>query len=169
MIRKINTKAPLQRKIDLIIEQFEVSHQNKANRALQWLCIPLITFGILGMVWSIPFPHLTFLGRYNGFVNWASFIIAFAIYYYYKLSPLLSYGILLFVFACSAGIVTLENLHKSNSWPEMGLVCLGLALIGVIVKVVGVKMEHTAPDGATFAKSLLDGPLWLTYLLFRKA
>src|SRR5690606_16134611 len=98
-------------KIDTIIENYSALHQHPANRFIQWFCIPLLTFGLLGFIWSIPFPQLAFLGKYSGYLNWASFLIAFSIYYYLKVSPLLSYGILLMVFAFSAGIVTLEKFY----------------------------------------------------------
>ncbi|MBC8054242.1 MAG: DUF962 domain-containing protein [Sphingobacteriaceae bacterium] len=157
------------RKINNILDDFDKAHTSPSNRFLQWIYIPLLTFGLLGLVWSIPFPHLEFLGRYNGFVNWASFLIAFAIYYYYKVSPLLSYGILLIVFAFSAGIVGLEKAHINNNWPMMGTVCLLIFTLGLILQFAGSGSE-TKPTGfSPQMKTLLDSPLWLMSLIFRKA
>ena len=155
-------------KAERIIEDFTRSHQNPINRAIQWICIPLLAFGILGLVWSIPFPHLDFLGRYNGFVNWASFLIAVSIYYYLKLSPLLSYGVLFLVFAFSAGIVSLEKLHNNQNWPTMGTVCLGILIVGLVLQFIGYKNEDKTPSLSDNIKSLIDGPLWLMHNIFKK-
>jgi uncharacterized membrane protein YGL010W len=161
-------KQPLNSKVSLIIDDYSAFHKNSTNRILQWICIPFLTFGVLGIVWSIPFPYLAFLGKYNGFVNWASFLIAFSIYYYYKMSPILSYGILLFVFAFSAGIVGLEKLHTQSSWPQMGSVCMGVFVVGLILQFIGYKYEGTTPSLSSNFKLLLNGPLWLMYMLFKK-
>ncbi|MEJ6979590.1 Mpo1-like protein [Pedobacter sp. P351] len=156
------------KEIHTVIQDFSEAHKNPVNSSLQWICISLLTFGILGIVWSVPFPNLSFLGKYNGFVNWASFLIAFSIYYYYKLSPILSYGILLFVFAFSAGIVGLEKLHTNQNWPTMGAVCLGVFMLGLMLQFFGYKYEGKTPGFSSNIKSLLNGPIWLMYKLFSK-
>ena len=129
------------RPVDKLFAKFSESHQNPTNKLIHWICVPLITFSLLGLVWAIPFPHMDFLGKYNGFVNWASFLIGFSIYYYYRLSPVISYGMLLFVFAASAGIVALEKLHNNAGWPEMWQVCLIIFVLAWIGQFWGHKIE----------------------------
>ena len=138
-------------------------------KLIHWICVPLIVFSLLGLVWSIPFPHLAFLGKYNGFVNWASFLLAFAIYYYYKLSPVLSYAMLLVVFAFSAGIVALEKMHTNNGWPTMWQVCLIIFIVSWIGQFIGHKIEGKKPSFINDIKFLLIGPIWLLHFLFKKA
>lgn len=155
--------------VDKVLSQYSKAHQNPTNKALQWLYVPLITFGLLGLIWAIPFPHLDFLGRYNGFVNWASFVIAFSIYYYYKLSPLLSYGMLLVVFAFSAGIVSLEKLHSNHGWPQLPQVCLIIFILGLFFQFIGYKAEGKIPSFRDNLAFLLTGPMWLIQQLLKKA
>ena len=162
-------KESLQRPIDSLIAEHARVHQNPINRSLQWVYIPLLTFGLLGMIWAIPFPRLSFLGQYNGFVNWASFVIAFSIYYYYKMSPVLSYGILLVVFAFSAAIVGLEKLHSNQQWPSMGLVCGAIFFLGLALQFIGLKKEDKWPSFSSQLKALITNPLSLMYLIFKKA
>ena len=162
-------KESLQRPIDAVIVEHDRIHQNPINRTLQWVYIPLLTFGVLGMVWAIPFPHLDFLGKYNGFVNWASFLIAFSIYYYYRLSPVLSYGILLIVFAFSAAIVGLEKLHANHNWPSLGIVCAGIFFIGLVFQLIGFRKEAKVPPFEAYIKHFLTNPIALMYLAFKKA
>jgi uncharacterized membrane protein YGL010W len=156
------------RKVDLVLENFDSYHQHPNNRSIQWLCILLLTFGFLGIVWAIPFPKLEFLGRYNGYVNWASFLIAFSIYYYYKLSPVLSYGILLIVFAFSACIVTLERLHREQGIPSMALICLTAFTVGLILQFAGHRFEGRSLSLAQQFRTLLNGPLWLMARIFQR-
>ena len=67
------------RPVDIYFDKYAESHQNPTNKLIHWVCVPLIVFSLLGLVWAIPFPYIKFLGQYNGFVNWASFLIAFSI------------------------------------------------------------------------------------------
>ena len=65
------------RKVDVYFDKYSESHQNHTNEVIHWICVPLIVFSLFGLVWEIPFPHLEFLGRYNAYLNFASFLIAF--------------------------------------------------------------------------------------------
>src|SRR5690554_3662671 len=106
-MRKVDSRGP-KRNADTLLDKYTYNYAGDASGVLRWIFIPLITFGAFGLIWSIPFPHLPFLGKFNGFVNWASFVVAFSIYYYYKLSPTLSYGMLLIFGLFSYFIVQLE-------------------------------------------------------------
>jgi uncharacterized membrane protein YGL010W len=124
---------------------------------------------LFGLVWAIPFPYLEFLGKYNGYVNWASFLIAFAIYYYYKLSPVLSYLMLLLMMFFSAGIVSLEKMHNTAGWPQMWQICLGIFIISWIGQFIGHKIEGKKPSFLDDIKFLLIGPIWLLHFILKKA
>ena len=157
------------RPIDKVIDEYSQFHSHPTNKLIQYITIPLILFSLLGLIWAIPFPHLDFIGKYNGFVNWASFVIAFSIYYYYRLSPVLSYGVLLLVFALSAGIVTLEKLHSTNNWPEMWQVCLGVLIPVILLQYLGYRGEKAFPSIVQSLRNILISPLWLFYTIFKKA
>lgn len=155
------------RPVENVLEEYNAFHSHPTNRLIQYITIPLLLFGFLGLVWSIPFPHLVFLGKYNGFVNWASFIIAFSIYYYYRLSPGLSYVALLLVFALSAGIVSLEKLEKLGFMP-MTQVCLLVFVIAILLQWIGYRAEGKFPGLGRNFKNLLVAPLWLASEIFKK-
>lgn len=157
------------RPVDAYFNKYSESHQNHTNELIHWICVPLIVFSLFGLVWAIPFPHLGFLGRYNGYINWASFLIAFAIYFYYKLSPILSYAMLLIIMVFSIGIVGLEKLHRLNNWPEMWQVCLGIFIVAWIGQFIGHKIEGKKPSFLDDIKFLLIGPIWLLHFAFKKA
>ena len=158
----------LKRPVDIYFDKYAESHQNPNNEIIHWICVPLIVFSILGLVWSIPFPYLKFLGRYNGYFNWASFLVALSVYYYYKLSPVLSYLMLLILFAFSYLIIDLQNWHNTGG-PALWQVSLVLFVLAWIGQFIGHKIEGKKPSFLDDLKFLLIGPIWLLHFILKKA
>jgi len=145
-----------ERKIDILFREYGATRQHPSNLLIQFVCIPLILFSVLGLAWSVPFPHLDFLGRYNGFLNWASFLIAFLGYYYYRLSPVLSYMMLLLIFAMSLIVVQFEKWALTGG-PALWLVCL----MASAALFIGQKIEGKQTPLLSRVKFMLIGPIWL--------
>jgi uncharacterized membrane protein YGL010W len=155
------------RKIDILFDKYSESHQNPRNKLIHWVCVPLIVFSIIGLVSAIPFPQLGFLGKYNMYINWFSIVMAVCIYYYLKLSPILSYLMLFFFGICYFFVVQLEYVEKAGGlklW-ESSLFIFVLAWIG---QFIGHKIEGKKPLFLDDLKFLLIGPLWLLILLLKK-
>ncbi len=36
--------------------EYGESHQNDTNEIIHWICVPLIFFSVMGLIWSIPVP-----------------------------------------------------------------------------------------------------------------
>jgi uncharacterized membrane protein YGL010W len=161
------TAATAKRPVDVYFDKYAESHQNSTNKTIHWICVPLIVFSLLGLVWAIPFPYLKFLGSYNGFFNWASFLIGFSVYYYYKLSPVLSYLMLLLIFAFCYGIMELDTLQKAGG-PALWLVCLVIFVVSWIGQFIGHKIEGKKPSFLDDIKFLLIGPIWLLHFILKK-
>lgn len=160
-------KTQQKSEVDVLFDKYAESHQNHSNEIIHWICVPLIVFSLLGLVWAIPFPHLEFLGRYNGYLNWASFLIAFSIYYYYRLSPVMSYLMLLIIFAMSIGIVQLEKWEAAGG-PALWLVCLVIFIVSWIGQFIGHKIEGKKPSFLDDVKFLLIGPIWLLHFICKR-
>jgi uncharacterized membrane protein YGL010W len=156
------------RQVDTYFDKYAESHQNPTNKIIHWICVPLIVFSLLGLVWSIPFPHLTFLGQYSRYVNWATFLILFSIIYYFRLSPALAVAMLLVIFVFAAIIVTLEKLHNEQGWPAMWQVCLAIFFLSWIGQFIGHKIEGKKPSFLDDLRFLLIGPIWLWHFIFKK-
>ncbi len=153
------------RPIDVVINQYDIFHQKPVNRIFNYICIPVIMFSVLGFIWSLPFPQLKFLGVYNGYLNWASFVIAFSIYYYMRLSPIMSYILLLFVFAITFGITQLQAVDKGYLLPQ---VCIFLFVTANVIQFVGYRIEGKKPTFSDEFKFILTAPLWLLSLVMKK-
>lgn len=152
------------REVDVLFDRYAESHQNPVNEVIHWFCVPLIIFSLLGLVWSVPFPHLAFLGRYNGFLNWASFLIAFSGYYYYRLSPVLSYMMILIVFAMALVVVQMEKWALAGG-PSIWMVCGVIFVLAWIGQFIGHKIEGKKPSFLEDVKFLLVGPIWLLHFI----
>jgi uncharacterized membrane protein YGL010W len=157
------------RLVDVYFDKYSESHQNHTNEIIHWICVPSIVFSLFGLVWAIPFPHIEILGRFNGYVNWASFLMTFSLYYYYRLSPVLTYFMIILIMFFSAGIVTLEKMHNTAGWPQMWEVCLGIFVLAWIGQFIGHKIEGKKPSFLDDLKFLLIGPIWLLHFILKKA
>ena len=155
------------RPIDQYFNQYAEHHQNPTNKLIHWICVPLIVFSIFGLVWAIPFPHLKFLGIYNGYFNWASFLLAFSIYYYYKLSPVLSYFMLFILMGFSYGIIELAEWQKTGG-PALWLICLVIFVLSWIGQFIGHKIEGKKPSFLDDLRFLLIGPAWLLHFILKR-
>lgn len=165
--KQILTPKVEKREIDVLFDKYAESHQNHNNELIHWICVPLIVFSLLALVWAIPFPHLEFLGKYNGFVNWASFLIAFSIFFYYKLSPVMSYFMLIMVFIMSFFVVMLEKWEQSGG-PAMWQSALVIFVLSWIGQFIGHKIEGKKPSFLEDVKFLLIGPIWLLHFICKK-
>lgn len=162
----MNSKTE-KRPIDVLFDKYAESHQNHTNKTIHWICVPLIVFSLLGLVWQIPFPKLAFLGKYVDFLNWASFLIAFAVYYYYTLSRVLSFLMLWIISAMSYGIVQIElafGLGSSTAY----LIYFSIFILAWVGQFIGHKIEGKKPSFLDDVKFLLIGPIWLLHFICKK-
>jgi uncharacterized membrane protein YGL010W len=157
----------LARPVDAYFAKYAESHQNPVNKTIHWVCVPLIVFSLLGLVWAIPFPYLKWLGTYNGVFNWASFLIAFAIYYYYKLSPTLSYFMLIIVMLFCYLITLLQQWQMSGG-PQLWQSCAVIFVLSWAGQFIGHKTEGKKPSFMDDLKFLLIGPIWLLHFVLQR-
>lgn len=156
-----------QKPFEILFEKYTASHQNQANKILTWFSVPIMIFALIGLAWSIPFPHLGFLGQYNGYINWASLVIAFSIYFYIKISPILSYIMLLVEFIFSFFVIQVDGLLKAGGM-FTGSLCLVLIILMLIIQFVGQTIERKQYSFNNVVKFQFYGPIWLLSLLLKK-
>ncbi|MBD1388451.1 DUF962 domain-containing protein [Neiella sp. HB171785] len=140
-----------------LLDEYGDSHQNATNKLIHWLCVPVIFFTVVALVWSLPFPL-----KVHPWLNWATVILVPVLIYYWRLSPMLMLGMLLFSGLCCA-ICALW----SATWPlwQFAIAVFVLAWIG---QFIGHKIEGKKPSFFTDVFFLLIGPAWLMHFLFRK-
>jgi hypothetical protein len=140
----------------------------RRNKAWYAALLTLTFFGVMGLVWMIPFPKFDFLVQMNAhtFLNWGSFYIAIIVYCYLKLAPTLSYIILFCIAIMSYFIVQLEYVERDGG-PTVVLICTSIAAISLIGLWLLAKNEKNV-NGKDFIKFLTIGPIWLWSKVFQK-
>src|SRR5690606_25641707 len=121
--------------------------------------IALAFFGVMGLIWMIPFPKLGFLVRMNmdTFLNWGSLCTSIIIYLYLRLAPTLSYAMLFPIGVMSFCIVQLEYVERDGG-PAVWLVCTVLTLVGIIGAVFQAKKEPTQDPPEAIRRVLTLAP-----------
>lgn len=152
------------RRIDALLAEYGESHQNATNKAIHWICVPLIFFSVIGMIASIPSNMLySFMGE-SPYANWATVVLVLAIIYYVSLSIPLSIGMVLFSLLC----IFLANLIAQLNIAPLWMVSLIIFVIAWIGQFYGHKVEGKKPSFFKDLQFLLIGPAWLMHFIYKK-
>jgi len=164
------TKTPTPVKpggLEFYFDKYAAAHQNPVNKIIQIIAVPLFVFSVFILAWCIKFPYIKFLGQYNQDFNWASFLLAFSVYYYMRLSPVLSY-FLLFILLGFFYIITEMVQWQNAGGPNLAIIGLGMYCLSGIVLFIGYKLENKKLSFEYRYKNLLIAPLFLLHLIFRR-
>jgi len=143
---------------DLLAEYGE-SHQHPVNKSIHWVCVPLIVWSLLGMLWSIKTPaYLSMLH-----LNWAILVTMLAMVYYILVSRILAMGVLIVLLLLLMTIYWLEQAGASI-W-QFSIAVFVLAWIG---QFIGHSIEGKRPSFFKDVQFLLIGPLWLLSFAYKK-
>ncbi|HUN15875.1 MAG TPA: DUF962 domain-containing protein [Saprospiraceae bacterium] len=151
----------MDRKIDILLNKYGESHQNETNKAIHWVCVPLIMFNLVGLLMSIPFPN------YSIVFNLATLVLMFALGYYLRLSLLLSFGLVFIVISLLLGNYYLK-LYAEASGFNYVYVSLIIFLAAWIGQFYGHKVEGKKPSFLEDIQFLLIGPAWLLHFIYKK-
>ncbi|WP_143960458.1 Mpo1 family 2-hydroxy fatty acid dioxygenase [Litoribacter populi] len=153
------------RKIDELLAEYGVSHQNPTNKTIHWICVPAIFFSIVGLVFSIPAGPLEDLRPLLGnFSNWATLVLAIVLIYYVLLSPPLALGMFLFSAICLA----VANLISILSPVPLWAISLMIFILAWILQFYGHKIEGKKPSFIKDIQFLLIGPAWLMHFIYKR-
>lgn len=153
------------RRIDELLAEYGESHQNATNKAIHWICVPLIFFSVVGLIASIPSgPIQALLGEGNPYANWATVVLVLVTVYYVTLSIPLSIGLVLFAFVC----VFLTNLIITLNVAPLWAVSLGIFVVAWIGQFYGHKVEGKKPSFFKDVQFLMIGPAWLMHFIYKR-
>lgn len=153
------------RKVDLLLSEYGISHQHPTNKAIHWICVPVIFFSIVGLIFSIPPGPLEEVAPLVGdFANWATIILAIVLVYYAALSPPLALGMFLFSSLCLA----IANLISIVSPLPLWGISLVLFFLAWVFQFYGHKIEGKKPSFLKDVQFLLIGPAWLMHFIYKR-
>ncbi|MBS1486865.1 MAG: DUF962 domain-containing protein [Bacteroidetes bacterium] len=151
------------RKIDQLLAEYGESHQNKTNKTIHWICVPLIFFSVVGMIASIPSGVLHAVYS-SPLANWAVVALALVLIYYISLSIPLAVGMAAFSFVCLFVARWVSHLGVAPLW----LVCLIVFALAWVGQFYGHNVEGKKPSFFKDLQFLLIGPAWLMHFIYKR-
>ncbi len=146
--------------IQNLLNEYGESHQNKTNKLVHWICVPLIFFSLVGLLYSIKIPYLVLPDIQ---LNVAHIVVLGSLIYYFKLSKSLAIGLLIFTITCLWICYIIEE-EGISLW----LVCLIIFVLAWIGQFWGHKIEGKKPSFFKDLQFLLIGPAWLMSFIYQK-
>ena len=139
------------------------SHQNPLNQRIHIVCVPVIFFATLGLLWAIPVGRwLGAPAEYAPFINGATLFAIPAMAFYLKLSVSSLLAMAVWFALSVAGILGLQAAGLPLVWT-----CLVLWVVAWAVQFYGHKVEGAKPSFADDLVFLLIGPLFVMEKLYR--
>ena len=159
------------RSVDEWLAAYGESHQNPVNKAIHWLCVPVILITLIGVLWEIQLPS-PFESQILGIPalelsNLGVALILCALLYYAILSLPLAMGM---VIVLGGSVLAVVGLKKIGALLGVSLLQLSLALFVVawIGQFIGHKIEGKKPSFFEDIQFLMIGPLWLLSFVYRR-
>jgi len=136
------------RSIHELLEQYSDSHRNPVNELIHMVCVPLIVFSLLGLLWAVH-PLV------------AAIAAAGAMVYYFKLSVPFAKGML---------IMALIMLGVLAALPPITVLPLSIAIfvLAWVGQFIGHQIEGKKPSFFDDLRFLLIGPLFVLSFLYRR-
>lgn len=142
------------------LDEYAVSHQNPINKTIHWICVPLIFFSIMGMLYSVKFP-VELMAGYK--LNLALPILVGVILYYFMLSRTLWIGMLLYSAVC---VLAAEGIERTGL--PLWLVCIAIFVLAWIGQFYGHNVEGKKPSFFKDLQFLMIGPAWLMSFIYKR-
>ena len=135
------------RNVDRLLERYGEFHRNPANKAIHWVCVPLIVWSVLAALWTVsPLAVYAAIGVMTVFYLWLSLPLAFG---------------MLGLMALMVWPLTLLGSHAL-------IVSIAVFVAAWIGQFVGHILEGRKPAFLEDVRSLLIGPAWLLADLYRR-
>jgi uncharacterized membrane protein YGL010W len=136
------------RSIDLLLDKYSESHRNPTNELIHIVCVPVIVFTLLGILWALH-PLAALLA------------VAAAMVYYFRLSRPFALGML----AMSGAMLALLAMMPPMTVLPVSLAIFVVAWIG---QFIGHHIEGKKPSFIDDLRFLLIGPLFVLSFLYRR-
>jgi uncharacterized membrane protein YGL010W len=135
------------RPVDALFDRYGGYHRHPANKAMHWICVPLIVWSVMGLLWSAaPFA--------------AYAAIAAALAFYFWLSVPIALGM---------AVVFAAMLYSLRFFGEHTLsVAAVVFIVAWAGQFTGHAIERSRPSFVEDLRSFLVGPAWLLGAVYRR-
>ena len=135
------------RRVDALFERYSESHRHPRNKAIHWICVPLITWSLLAMLWWVS-PAAAYV------------LIGVAVVFYFSLSFTIAIGML-----AVAALMVYPLTQLGGATLPVAIAVFVAAWVG---QFVGHRIEGRKPSFLEDVRFLLVGPAWLVADAFRR-
>lgn len=144
------------------LDEYAVSHQNPTNKMVHFVCVPVIFFTVVGLLYSIP-PFYRFSNGYP--ITVAHIVTVLVTIYYFTMSPSLSIGMFLYSALC----LGLCEIIQRATGGYLIYVSIGLFVLAWIAQFWGHNVEGKKPSFIKDLQFLMIGPAWIMSFIYKKA
>ncbi len=138
-------------------DKYGESHTHPTNKAIHWICIPVILVSTLGLLQSLPTPFA------HPLANAATLVAVLGLSFYARLSATLFVGMAIVTGAALS--INAAIVAAGWSLPLVSAIAFAAAWLA---QFVGHKIEGQKPSFFEDVQFLLIGPAWLLQDLYRR-
>lgn len=135
-----------------LLDEYASSHQNKTNKLIHYVAVPIIFWTITAMLWVVKLPYVE---------NLAIVMTALVSIYYVSKDIKLAIQMIIFSVLC----LVLNSLLEAKGLPLLSI-SLGLFIVAWIFQFIGHKIEGKKPSFFKDLQFLLIGPAWIVRQVF---
>ncbi len=137
-----------------LLDEYASSHQNKTNKKIHYIAVPVIFWTITAMLWVVKLPYVE---------NLAVVMTVLVSLYYLAKDLKIAIQMIVFCIFC----LLLDAFLEKQGLP---LLVIGVVLfvIAWIFQFIGHKIEGKKPSFFKDLQFLLIGPAWIVKELFSK-
>ena len=149
--------------INDLLSEYSQHHQNPTNKSIHWICVPLIMFSSLGILYSFGFPH--WATDLFPLFSYAFMLVLFSFGYYFLKSFPISIGMLII------GVLMLwvqDIIVKQIGYRDLFILNAVIFVIAWIGQTIGHRIEGKKPSFMKDLQFLLIGPAWLLGNIYKK-
>lgn len=103
-------------KFQNLLNEYGESHQNATNKSIHWICVPLIFWAIVALLYSIPNQFLIDLFGDSFLSNWSVIAMIAVLIYYVSLSIQIAIGMSVFAILCLLISELLSQIYIFPLW-----------------------------------------------------
>ena len=152
--------------VDQWFAEYGESHQDKFNKVIHFIFVPLIFFSIVGLFASIPTGNLL-----SGVplwlapvANFGGLLILVGLIFYFRLSYSIFIGMVLI---CAVVAWGNYQIALNATWP-LWLISLVIFAVSWVFQFIGHNHEGKKPSFLKDLQFLLVGPAWILGHLYKK-
>ena len=140
------------------LSEYGESHQNSTNKKVHFICVPLIFFSIIGILYSVKLVHV-----FGIEITLAHVMLVGVAIYYFFLSVPIAIGMVLYAIFCLILCYAIE-------WGIGHLLIISILLfvLAWVAQFYGHNIEGKKPSFLKDVQFLLIGPAWIMSFLLKK-